>query len=193
MGACRLGGYHVTITASTHDREDFLRRMADYERLSGILWIVLACLQIVSVVAIIAGVWNLFAGLSRLGMAKKVRRGDADVPAAYEGAAQLIIIALINLFLGAVIGIAFVFFDYYIRDQILGHRQYFGLPAAAGVEGGRIVAPPAPRPGAPAPSRSAVEGSVVAELERLAALRDRGVLDEGEFQQEKRRLLGGRP
>jgi hypothetical protein len=39
-----------------------------------------------------------------------------------------------------------------------------------------------PSPGAP---------SVTTELERLAELRDRGVLTEAEFQNQKRKMLGG--
>ncbi len=51
---------------SQYQSEDYghnvIRRIADYERMSGILWIVLGVIQICTVVGIIAGVWNVFAG-----------------------------------------------------------------------------------------------------------------------------------
>jgi uncharacterized membrane protein YdbT with pleckstrin-like domain len=51
---------------------------------------------------------------------------------------------------------------------------------------GRSTAPPS----APAPSPPA-SASTTGELERLAELRDRGVLTEAEFQTQKKRILGG--
>ena len=41
-----------------------IRRLADYQRVSGVLWIVLGIVQILSVYGIIAGVWNIPAGIN---------------------------------------------------------------------------------------------------------------------------------
>lgn len=46
------------------------------------------------------------------------------------------------------------------------------------------------RPSAPAPSPSPASPSVTTELERLAELRNKGVLTESEFQNQKKRILG---
>lgn len=46
------------------------------------------------------------------------------------------------------------------------------------------------RPSAPSPSTSPASPSVTTELERLAELRNRGVLTEAEFQNQKKRILG---
>lgn len=53
---------------------------------------------------------------------------------------------------------------------------------------GRADAPRPPRPSGTSPSPSAP--SVTTELERLAELRDKGVLTESEFQNQKKRILG---
>jgi hypothetical protein len=45
-------------------------------------------------------------------------------------------------------------------------------------------------PASPAPTASSGDDRI-AQLERIAGLRDRGVLTEDEFQAEKRRILGG--
>ncbi|MEX2407296.1 MAG: PH domain-containing protein [Actinomycetota bacterium] len=46
------------------------------------------------------------------------------------------------------------------------------------------------RPSAPSPSPSPASPSVTTELERLAELRNKGVLTEAEFQNQKKRILG---
>lgn len=115
------GGAGSTLVAN----ELFFRRMADYAKLSGVFWIVLAVVQILSCWGIIAGLWNIFAGISRLQMAGDILARKPGVPAAFESLAGLIIILVINLVLGGVIGIIFVGFDFYIRDQILKNREIF--------------------------------------------------------------------
>lgn len=165
---------------TTKDRDDFIRRIADYQKISAILWLVLSIVQIFSVVAIIAGIWNLFASFSRFGMGEKIRRADPEVPSEYEGLGQLIVIGLINLFLGAVIGVVFVALDFYIRDQILKNKHVFAGSADEVPEIDPLLSQP-------------LSGAVIQQLERLASLREKGILDESEFTREKQKLLGSTP
>jgi hypothetical protein len=102
-----------------------IRRLADYERISGILWIVLAAIQILTVVGIIAGIWNILAGISRINVSKQITARDSKVPAIFESYTQLIVIGIINLLLGGIIGVAFVAFDFYIRDVVLRNARLF--------------------------------------------------------------------
>lgn len=99
--------------------------IASYERVSGVLWIVLGVFQIFSVVLIIAGVWNVFAGITRLGYAPRIERRESGVPAAFSGVTGLIVIGLINLFFGAVFGLVMVAVDFYIRQRVLDNRHIF--------------------------------------------------------------------
>jgi hypothetical protein len=105
--------------------EHTIRRIADYERVSGILWLILGIVQVLMIVTIIVGIWNIVAAASRLNMRPMILARDARVPAAYEGVAQLIIIGILNLLLGGVIGVLFVVFDFIIRDMVLGNRHLF--------------------------------------------------------------------
>jgi hypothetical protein len=113
------------------DGTNFVRRIGDYERISGIIWIVLGVLQICSIYGIIAGVWNLFAGSSRLRMAKMISQRRANAPREFEGVTGLIVIGIVNLFLGGVIGILCVAFDFYIRDRVLSNRHLFDQQVTA--------------------------------------------------------------
>ena len=102
-----------------------VRRIADYEKLSGIFWMILGGIQVLTVVGIIAGAWNLFAGYSRIKAAPLILARDPSVPDAFEDLVQLVIIGVINLFLGGVIGLIFVAFDFFIRDMVLSNRRLF--------------------------------------------------------------------
>ena len=124
---------------------DLLRKLADYERISGGLWMLLGIFQCLSVVAAIAGVWNIFAAFTRFKMAKRILQGDRDVVSEYEGVTGLLVIGAVNLFLGGVIGIIFVAFDFFVRDKILSNSHLFNRSddaarpsSAAGAESARV-------------------------------------------------------
>ncbi len=109
-----------------------VRRIADYERISGILWIIIGAIQCLTLIGIIAGVWNIVAGISRISAAPLILQRDPRVPAMFEGIGQLIVIGLINIFLGGIVGVLFVIFDFVIRDMVLRNRQLFEQPALTG-------------------------------------------------------------
>lgn len=113
----------VKVAARTDD--EVIRRIADYERISGIIWIILAIIQICTIYGIIAGVWNLIAGISRIRFVKAIQQRDSSVPREFEGVVMLVIIGVVNLLLGGIVGVLFVAFDFYIRDQVLSNRHLF--------------------------------------------------------------------
>lgn len=158
-----------------------IRKLSDYEKISGVLWLVLSIIQIISIFGIIAGIWNFFAALSRLGMSKKILSQDEDVPTHYEGISQLIIIGLINLFFGAAIGIIFVIFDFFIREKILENRSLFSAAYVVRQPGAESMASNA--------SSGVVDSSTIDRLERLAGLKEKGIISEEEFLLEKRKIF----
>jgi hypothetical protein len=138
-----------------------VRRLADYERYSGIAWIVLGALQVITVVAIIAGAWNIYAGVTRLRCAKAIEARSPAVPAAFRGVTGLVVIGLINLVLGGVIGVLLVVVDFVVRDRVLKNAHLFRAalpPAAPGTSGqSDHGTPPAggPQSGWPSPAQHA--------------------------------------
>ena len=101
------------------------RGIATYERVSGALWILLGIVQLFSVVLIVAGVWNIVAGISRLAGAGRIERREARVPSMFQGVGGLVLIALVNLFFGAVLGVLLVAVDFYVRQRVLDNRHIF--------------------------------------------------------------------
>ena len=116
--------YNASIATPSND-EVLIRRIADYERLSCIFWLILGIIQVICIVTIIAGVWNIVAVISRWKLPKKIRQRDPSIIEEYRGIGGLIIIGLINFFFGAIIGVAFVVFDLYVRDKVLSNAHLF--------------------------------------------------------------------
>jgi hypothetical protein len=126
VGIQQAHGLGLAHTIPRYDAgEQTIRRIADYERVSGILWLILGIVQVLMIVTIIVGIWNIVAAVSRLNMRPMILARNARVPAAYEGVTQLIVIGALNLLLGGVIGVLFVIFDFIIRDMVLGNRHLF--------------------------------------------------------------------
>jgi uncharacterized membrane protein len=108
------------------DANAVANRVRDYEKTSGILWIVIGILQVISFVTIIAGVWNIYAGFTRIKLAGRIQSHQNWVVPTFERALNgIIIIAVINLIFGGVLGIAIAGFDYYIRDYVLKNKEAF--------------------------------------------------------------------
>lgn len=118
-------------SSSPSDDQAFVRQMSSYSHWTGVGWIVLGAFQVLSLFGIIAGAWNIFAGISRVRFADRIKERDSSVPQNVEGLAEYIIIGLINLFLGGVIGVVLVGVDLLVRDRILTRRGLFEQPANA--------------------------------------------------------------
>jgi hypothetical protein len=159
------------VSQQRRDDDDLIRKVADYEKISAALWLVLGIIQILCVVTAIAGIWNVIAAISRFKLAERIREGDAGVVDSYESMAGLVVIGVVNLFFGAVFGLLFVGFDFYIRDLVLTNREIF----SGGVS--RLARP------------QPITARDVETLERLATLRDSGVLTEQEFQAQKGQII----
>jgi len=107
------------------DEANLIRRIADYERISGILWIAVGVIQILLVFTIIAGVWNVFAGISRLNLVTKIKNRERIVIERFEALSGLVIIGVINLIFGGILSVTIVGFDFFIRDKVLTNSRLF--------------------------------------------------------------------
>ena len=192
---------HVTAELSQDDI--LIARIADYQRISGILWIVIGIIQVLLIYTVIAGVWNIFAGVSRIRMVDRIKRREANIPTEFESVTQLVIIGVINLVFGGLIGLVFVGFDFFIRDKILSNRHLFGVgndnpDAYRRTSSSSEESLPVINDGKGSPAWPVDEAGIVASasqnlieaLERIAKLRDAGVLTDEEFASEKKKIVG---
>lgn len=102
-----------------------VNKIADCQKFSNILWLIISIIQILTIICIIAGIWNLIATITSWHMPKKILHMDKDVPDYYEGIVGLIIVAIVNFLLGGLIGVILVGFDFYIRHLVLENRHLF--------------------------------------------------------------------
>lgn len=123
-----------------------VRGFASYERASGWAWIVIGIIQVICLITIIAGAWNIYVGINRMSQARAIEARSPAVPAAFESLTVYIIIGALNLVLGGVLGLALLAVDLVVRDQLLKNRQLFGgyIPASPPAPGVPWDTPPAP-------------------------------------------------
>lgn len=122
-----------------------IRRLANYSRWTGVAWMVLGAIQVISVFAALAGLWNLYAGWTRIRFATPIEQRLHTVPDAVRPLTGYVFIAVVNLLLGGFVGLLLVGIDLLVRDQILSRGRLFTVGRASWV-------PPTP---APAPAAHA--------------------------------------
>jgi Protein of unknown function (DUF2510) len=112
-----------------------IRRIATYERASGWAWLTLGIIQVLTLIGIIAGAWNIYAGISRIKIAPRIQRREASIPSAFEPWTRYVVIGVINFVFGGVIGLVVLALDLFVRDQVLRHRHLFVTGAPQGLTG----------------------------------------------------------
>ncbi len=111
-------------------------KISGLQKTSNILWLILAIIQICSVYLIIAGIWNLIGTIACWSFPKRIQKQDPTIPKDYEGIAELIIMAVVNLFVGGVIGVILIGFDFYIRNLVMENKHLFNTRLAN--KGGKV-------------------------------------------------------
>ena len=167
---------------SEREAEAFIKRIVDYQLISGVLWTILAIVQLCTCWLGIAAVCNFIIAFSRFMSISKIKARDSEIPDIFESIFLLVGLAVANLLLGGVIGVVSVAFDFYIRSLILENRHIFNRRSVN--EGDAETA-----------SSSAKESPLTSEDEtmelmtRLARLRELGALTLDEYNRMKQSLL----
>ena len=74
----------------------------------------------------IAGIWNIVNAIGFLLKCSEIVPGNADIVPYFEQRRNgLIVIAVINLILGGVIGVALAIYELSIRKTVLDNREIF--------------------------------------------------------------------
>lgn len=110
-----------------NDLQTVTKTLSDREKISAIIWIIIGALQIICCVTLIAGGWNIYAGIMSLKRANNVLQPWPGIVKSYEDSLTSMIIGLvINLLFGGVIGVAGSIYDLLaIRDYVLKNRKVF--------------------------------------------------------------------
>lgn len=151
-------------------------KLADYEEYSGIVWLVIGIIQCLSVVGIICGIWNIVVATQRLKYSKEIKNGTAtNIYDTFEkDKSSIITMLILNIILGAVIGVIGAIFDLYIRDFVMKNEAVFKGKA---------------EPSSTSKSEMPNELDIVAEIKKYKELLDIDAITEEEFETKKRELL----
>ena len=96
------------------------------EKIVNIIWIVIGAIQILAGYTLIAGIWNIVNAIGFLLKCSEIVPGNADIVPYFEQRRNgLIVIAVINLILGGVIGVALAIYELSIRKTVLDNREIF--------------------------------------------------------------------
>ena len=120
--------------SSVNSINPFLEKLAEREKGAALIWIVVACIQILTAilvrgtatVVLICGLWNLYAGYSRIQQSKKILTSWLDLVNIYEKSRNSIIFSIVlNAVIGGVIGVIGGIYDMVTRSYVLEHRDEF--------------------------------------------------------------------
>lgn len=114
------------VKATMSPAEIIASKLRRYEVISGLLWLLLGIVQIVFIYTAAAGIWNIVNAIRQLLAVNNIQAGNPEVIKAFdENKTSLFIAAIINLLLGAVIGVVLVLFDLWIRDYVMKNKSAF--------------------------------------------------------------------
>ena len=92
----------------------------------GIIWIVIAIIQIVSVTCIPVGLWNLYAAYTNIKYGKAIQRNPTNIVKAHTPVTGAVVCLIINLLLGGVIGVAgSIYYFVAIRGFVMENQSAF--------------------------------------------------------------------
>lgn len=112
--------------ASNLNADEIAKRIADKERKSRTIWLVIGIIQIVTVIFIIVGIWNVYAASTHRKAALNIEARKAFIPMAYKRSlARYIFFIMLNMVLGGFIGVIGCFYDLHIRSAILKNAEIF--------------------------------------------------------------------
>ena len=108
-----------------------LHRAADLLAILNWMWLVIGVIQVVSCVAALAGIWNLWVVRQRWDMPRQIRRRSPAVVMMYtDDLPWFAAFFLINLLLGGVVGVLLIGVEFlFVRRYVLRHRAV--LPEGA--------------------------------------------------------------
>ena len=108
------------------DNTNEYKKLSDYEKTSGVIWLVLGIIQICTLIGIICGIWNIIMACQRIKYSNELLSKPKNVVSDFENQLSgIVIIMIINIFLGAFIGIIGAAFDYYVRDYVIKNKEKF--------------------------------------------------------------------
>ena len=127
---CLKCGYPTTQAPVNH-QQVMINTLSSRLKINGIIWIVIACLQILIGLnsiwtLLLIGVLNIITAVNNINSGKNILTNPKGIVAAYEPIVAPIITLVYNLILGGVIGVlGSLYYLIFIRGYVMENKQQF--------------------------------------------------------------------
>lgn len=106
--------------------EEYYKKLSEYEKMSGIVWLIIGIVQICTLVGVICGIWNIIASTSRLKYSKELLTKPNGIVERFENQlTEIVIIMVLNIFFGAIIGVIGSVIDLFVRNYVIENKKVF--------------------------------------------------------------------
>lgn len=109
------------------DFDSVVKTLSEREKISAIFWLIIGIIQCITCVAVICGVWNIYASICRFKQSKAVLTPWQGIVNSYDKWMTNIIIGIVmNVIFGGIIGVAASIYDLLaVRGFVLENRKVF--------------------------------------------------------------------
>lgn len=91
-----------------------------------VIWVIIAVFQIISIVGILVGIYNLTVSIRNMDYSKKILQRPVGIYRSFEPVTGYIVVLLINLFFGAFIGVIGSLYDIFgVRSYVMSNKDAF--------------------------------------------------------------------
>ena len=111
-----------------YNEEDIrvVKVLANKIHTESVIWIIISAFQILSIVGIVCGIYNLIISISNIDASKKILERPVGIVRSFEPMTGNIAVLCINLFFGAFIGIIGSLYHIFgVRGYVMSHRTEF--------------------------------------------------------------------
>ena len=128
--SCETGHINANrdVYRSTYTQTELgvISQLSSYEKTSGIVWIIIAVIQLIIGIyfwwILIMGVWNIFAGISRINTSNSIMKTPVGVYESFnKSLASIIIFMILNICIGGIVGVVGCIFDFVARNYAVNN------------------------------------------------------------------------
>ena len=116
------------VDSSSYRKNDqhLLEQLSQRANANGIIWLVIGIVQVISVIGVLMGVFNIIGGLYYMKYSKTVLENPKGIVEQFEPLAGAIFSLVFNLIFGGVIGVVcIIYYLVSLRGLVMENRDYF--------------------------------------------------------------------
>lgn len=116
-----------------HPQNDLIIKLSSRLKISGIIWIIIACIQILIGIfgawfVLIVGVVNIVSAIKNLQYSERILKNPIGIVKTFEPLTNAIITLVYNVIIGGLIGVlGSIYYMIFVRGFVMEHQKQFLL------------------------------------------------------------------